>query len=98
MKKEFITSMSTKKNLEENALLEVLDEELAQFSGGGLVDGVPVAGPLVGGLLQPVTAPVGQLLNGTKLHASVGLDTPIASVGAHVKTAPGLGDTLLGSV
>ena len=84
--------MFTKKNLEENALLEVLDEELAQFSGGGILDGVPVVGPLVG----PVVGPVGDLLNGTQIKTGLEVTTPIADVGLRAKTNPGLG-SILGS-
>ncbi len=47
--------MSTKKNIEENALLEVSDEELAKFSGGGLVS---TLAPIVEPLLTPVLSTV----------------------------------------
>jgi|GraSoiStandDraft_47_1057283.scaffolds.fasta_scaffold605385_1 hypothetical protein len=69
---EFITSMFTKKNVQENALLDVSDEELAQYSGGGIVGSLPVVGPLAG----PVVAPVGDLLSQT----SIGVASPIADL------------------
>jgi len=72
--------MFTKKNVQENALLDVSDEELAQFSGGGLLDAVPLVGPALG-----------STLNGTKVRAGLDLTTPIANAGLGVETNPGLG-------
>jgi hypothetical protein len=74
--------MSTKKNfIEENALLDVSDEELAQFSGGalvgGLLDGTNQALPV----LSPVTQPVTGLLGGSNLHTNTDVQTPVANLG-----------------
>ena len=75
--------MFTKKSfIEENTLLDVSDEELAEFSGG--------SGP-VGGLLntvsqnvpatQIVTDPVTKLLGGTNVQTNTTLQTPAGNLG-----------------
>ena len=79
--------MSTKKNVQENALLEVLDEELAQFSGGGILGDLPVVGSITG----PLAAPVSGALNATKVQGGLGIETPVANAGLGIATNPGLG-------
>lgn len=75
--------MSTKKNLiEENALLDVSDEELAEFSGGSgpvgdLLNTATQTLPVLGGVTQPVT----KLLGGTNLQTDTTLQTPVGNLG-----------------
>ena len=66
--------MSTQKNVEENAMLEVSDEELAQFSGGGLVGTVSaLAGPLLAPVLSTVDSiPVPNVAPGLAINPGVG--------------------------
>jgi hypothetical protein len=75
--------MSTKKSfIEENALLDVSDEELAQFSGGSgvLGDLLNTANgilPAAGGVTQLVT----KLLGDTNLQTNTSLQTPLGTLG-----------------
>ena len=71
--------MSTKKNVQENALLEVSDEELAQFSGGdGIVSSLPVVGPTVDSTVGSIAGPVVGTLTGTQ--ADLTIPSPIGVI------------------
>jgi len=80
--------MSTKKNVQENALLEVSDEELAQYSGGGIMGSLPVVGPVLDPVVQTV-------LPGTEISAGVGVKNPLLSTGAGLDANPGVLSTIL---
>jgi hypothetical protein len=75
--------MSTKKNfIEENTLLDVFDEELAEFSGGsGLVGGLLNTANGILPAAGPVTQPVTSLLGGTNLQTDTTLQTPVGNLG-----------------
>ncbi len=75
--------MFTKKSfIEENTLLDVCDEELAEFSGGdGLVSGLLGTVGQSAPVLQPVTNPITSLLGGTNVQTNTTLQTPVGNLG-----------------
>ncbi len=77
--KEFITSMSTNKIVEENAMQDLSDQKLAQLSGG-ILDST--LAPVVGTVLQTVGAVPGALSGTTLKVGGVEADTALGSVKA----------------
>lgn len=81
--------------IEENTLLDVCDEELAEFSGGdGLLSGLLGTVGQSAPILQPLTNPVTSLLGNTNISTDTTVQTPIANLGLKIPQNGALGGLL----